>query len=95
MPVIDLTLECGHVAAPRERLRFGPEKWCDTCCCWRLVAGAAPYCELPGCTDDGPVEQTAFGCFHPVCLQRELDAMEADAARERAEEDAHERAAGW
>lgn len=30
-----LLLICGHYAQPKERLRYGPEKWCDECCCWR------------------------------------------------------------
>lgn len=33
-------LDCGHRAHPREWMRYGPERWCLTCCCWReLVRG--------------------------------------------------------
>lgn len=27
-------LACGHVAAPSERLRSGPDAWCSECCKW-------------------------------------------------------------
>lgn len=33
-------LECGHIAAPVERLRQSDEKWCSDCCRWEF--------EVPG-----------------------------------------------
>lgn len=32
-----LVLACGHVAAERERLRPGSERWCSTCMRWENV----------------------------------------------------------
>jgi hypothetical protein len=36
MSVTVIRLQCGHVADPKERLRYGPEKWCVTCCNWQF-----------------------------------------------------------